>query len=292
MKSPANMKPKKLFSYLFYVLLFLAFSCQKNDTTQIQNLNGGEVEVIGHQGSGLGTAHNALPPNSLASIQRAINGLNADGVEVDVEMSVDGELFLYHDKMLESLTDCEGCITGMLAEDLERCKYDVGISNTLGQAHYLVKLEDLLTLYQGTSYLFYLDIRFRNRCDESLDPDLDSLAQAIHELVTRLDMGFQIRAISLSVSLLQKLQVLGSIPELYLDSSYPEWVIEEAAKANFQGISISNDLISAAQVEKAHQLGLKVSLFDVKIRSNVISAISKHPDMLNTDNIELCQQVL
>ena len=62
--------------------------------------------VLGHAGAGFFTPlnpFNPLPPSSLAGVRHAL-AQGADGVEVDVQLSQDSVLVLYHDPGLTSMT--------------------------------------------------------------------------------------------------------------------------------------------------------------------------------------------
>ena len=74
---------------------------------------GKQPLVIGHAGSGFLTPlnpFNPLPPSSRASIRQAL-ARGADGVEVDVQLSQDSVLLLYHDEKLIFSRDAKGKAT-------------------------------------------------------------------------------------------------------------------------------------------------------------------------------------
>lgn len=55
---------------------------------------------------------------------------------------------------------------------------------------------------------------------------------------------------------------------------------------------IENINISKEQVKLAHQNNIKVTIWGVLHKSEIKEAISKHPDALMTDNIQLTQELL
>ena len=90
--------------YIYAVLLLLTTACKKVEDGPIENLNGGIIRVVGHAGLGFESTLTPYPSNTLSSIRKAVEGFNADGVEVDVQLSKDSVPVLYHDNTLESLT--------------------------------------------------------------------------------------------------------------------------------------------------------------------------------------------
>lgn len=70
--------------------------------------------TIGHRG-----AAGHVTENTLASIRKAIE-LGADIVEVDVQRTKDGQLVLFHDKLLDRLTNLSGYLSSYTYEQLKK----------------------------------------------------------------------------------------------------------------------------------------------------------------------------
>ncbi|UOQ77252.1 hypothetical protein MUN84_00480 [Hymenobacter sp. 5516J-16] len=104
--------------------------------------------VIGHAGSGFFHPANALPPNSLRGLTRALQR-GADGVEVDVRLSQDSIPVLYHDHTLDSMTDGTGCVSQTPATQLTRRRYQGGWLYDWRQQERLITFETLLTTLRG-----------------------------------------------------------------------------------------------------------------------------------------------
>ena len=99
------MKMKVAVTIGFALFLCVAAGCKKA-VGPIDNLFGGQIRVIGHAGIGFESVLTPFPSNSLGSIRRVIEGYNADGVEVDVQITKDSVPVLAHDQQLEVMTDC------------------------------------------------------------------------------------------------------------------------------------------------------------------------------------------
>ena len=73
------------------------------------------TQVIAHRGfSG------KYPENSLLSIKKAVD-LGVDWVEVDVWLSLDHRVFVFHDRKLDRNTDCTGRIMWKTYSDIRKC---------------------------------------------------------------------------------------------------------------------------------------------------------------------------
>lgn len=274
------------------LIILSLFGCERFDE-EVVNLNNGRVDVIGHGGSGFGALYETHPPNSSIAIERALDGLHADGVEVDVQMSSDGVLYLYHDERLESMTHCTSCIGNQLSSDLDQCHYAWGINDNLSQDQALLRLKGVLETYINRSNPpeIYLDIKAFNFCAEATE-DLQRFAQELHDAITAVDGFDHVIVGSRGVALLTTLKSMDARIRTVLDvDDIPEG-IEKAVPAACEGLVISYALASKQEVQNAHQAGLKVTFFGVRGRRSCLEALKMHPDAIQTDNIELLQQIL
>ena len=76
--------------------------------------------VIGHRGA---AGHE--PENTLRSFRRALE-LGADGIELDVRLSADGELMVFHDAALQRVTDGRGPLSRRTLAQLRECDAGAG----------------------------------------------------------------------------------------------------------------------------------------------------------------------
>ena len=93
-------------SLLLAISILLLVGCQ-DDSFEFENLSDNNAFIIGHGGSGFLSPTNNVAENSMKSLELAIEGYNADGVEVDVQLTKDSMLVLYHDHDLFTKTSCK-----------------------------------------------------------------------------------------------------------------------------------------------------------------------------------------
>ena len=85
--------------------------------------------VLGHAGSGFFTPispFNFRPPSSWRGIRRALRA-GADGVEIDLQLSQDSVVMLYHDQKLENGSTGQGCVSQHPAAELTQLRYRGGL---------------------------------------------------------------------------------------------------------------------------------------------------------------------
>ena len=91
--------------------------------------------VIGHRG-----AMGYIAENTIPSIEKAIE-LGVDGIEIDIFKCASGELVVFHDVMLDKLTDLTGKIEEKSLDSLKKAK-------VLG-AYQIPTLNEVMNLIDG-----------------------------------------------------------------------------------------------------------------------------------------------
>jgi glycerophosphoryl diester phosphodiesterase len=281
---------------LIYCLIVITlFSCTKADS-EIYNLHGGRIFVIGHGGAGFETYNNYLPENSITSIDRCIVVYNSDGVEVDVQLSRDNQLILFHDIKLESQTSCTGCIRDNNSDFLLDCRYTKNFTTSVLTEEKLVSLEQVLSRYsqRNPRPRIFLDTRLFISCieNENINNYMEDFSEAILYLVNKYNYREEIYIESPSVEFLKLIQSKDPGLKYLIDSSDFDTMIDSATINNFYGLVGDNKIISKNDVKRAHDKNLNVVIFNMRSRNSTVEAVNKHPDYIQTDEILLLQQIL
>ncbi len=279
------------------ILFLMLMSCHEIDLADIENLNGNRIAIIGHGGGGFQSPNNPYPSNSEASILQAIENYNVDGIEVDVQISQDSILWLYHDRSLSSQTDCQGCIIDMKKEDLVSCRFQTDFDVNIFMDERLMRLEHLLEFATNRKIppMIFLDIKDQSACSAS---NIDylffnaMLAQKLIDLITKYDAKSWVIIESQNRGLIREIRERDNAILLNYLSAISEFDLQFAIEENIFGITMNNDLADGEFIKRAHDEGLRVTLYNTKIRSAHIDAVEKNPDFIITDNILLLQQIL
>lgn len=75
---------------------------------------------IGHRGTGPTRQGHVLPENSISSFLEGM-AEGADGIELDVEITQDGQLIVMHDDTVDRTTNCTGCVSEMTFDEIRAC---------------------------------------------------------------------------------------------------------------------------------------------------------------------------
>lgn len=142
---------------LFFFLIILMSSCNKK-------ADYNHIQVIGHGGMGLVHMMSIYHDNSFEAVELALQFPGINGVEVDVQMDLDGELWLCHDIDLSSVLGVEGSIPLYHTEFLEQQSYQTFYNEKL------CKLREVIPLFNSSQQLF-IDIKSYNQLSEIIvDP--------------------------------------------------------------------------------------------------------------------------
>jgi glycerophosphoryl diester phosphodiesterase len=246
--------------------------------------------VIGHAGSAFLTPimpFNPLPPNSAASLQQALDR-GADGLEVDVQLSQDSVLMLYHDAKLESLTAGTGCISEKPAAELLQLPYRAGLPYDWFHNEKLQTLESLLSRTQGQHPYLHFDLHHADACR----PDdaywrAPVLARALGRLLRRYPWPPE-RLLVLTthqptLALLRR-ELPGVPLGLEITDNFAAG-LQNAKAEKVQAVVLSKDLVSLENTRQAHAAGLQVVTFGGRSAGTVKRLLGTLPDAIETDNV-------
>ena len=264
-------------------LIYIAFlgvilnSCQKEEYV-ISNLNGNQIDVLGHGGMGIS---NLYPMNSLESIANCIS-LQADGSEMDVQLTADSVLVLFHDGNLDNSTDISGVVNSMTWSEVVAANY----TNAPYGNYNVIKVDDLFSnLVDYAKYSFTFDVKLYTE-----NPDyqqyIEVFSDEIIQMFNKYGLYNNVYVESQDPEFLQLLQAKKPEIGVYY---YPQTFDDGFARAmqfGFRGISISTDAITKENVQTAHDNGLFVTIWGVDTKERNREAILKNPDMIQTDKVD------
>ncbi|MEN9998452.1 MAG: hypothetical protein RI922_1442 [Bacteroidota bacterium] len=255
------------FNCLFLIVLLSA-------CTKTKSFEG--IEVLGHAATGLENINSPYHDNTKEAVEYALSMEGCDGIEIDVQLSLDGELWLFHNPKLDEETNATGCIPNLIYNDLKNTHY-----TTIGKEK-LVRLRDLDTAYfKGKKLL--LDIRHFNECDNQFVNQTTMIAhlQAIGYVNPT---SFEVSCILGNPDWIDDFENAG-LKVFYSIYSMNEY---ENCKSNFptlDGFVIKNDDFSAADIAEIKADNKKVYIFEIRSPKGIRSALKKYPTGLLTDDL-------
>lgn len=249
---------------LFALIISGSLSCNKQETYP-------EVKVFGHAGMGMDIGMSVFHDNSLEAIQLALSLPGIDGVEVDVRMSADGTLWLYHENLLEAHTDGVGCIFESTDQVLSKVRY-----KTLHKEN-LARLEQVLPLLG--SHMLILDLKHWNSCTNGY-VDMQRFKQAIDAI----DEKYRAQLILDSSNPNWMADLVVDYKVVFSTTSFDEGLLQLEKVPQISGLMLRSQDISSQQIEQLRNLGKECFLFEMRSSKKQRATLQKLPYAILADD--------
>jgi len=254
---------------LFFVTVLIA-SCAKKEMPEVINLNHNKLLILGHQG--MGELYH-YPGNTFISIETVIH-IGADGSEIDIQLTKDSVIVLFHNQFLESKTTGSGRIKDLYWEEISKIRYT---NANLP----LCKLEDVLSAFSsGHPSYFSLDCKRGVDYDTGIDYEW-RLLRAIKRLSDKYGMEEYI-FIEGDIDFLKRAKRIGLQAKLMAQVNSLKDNIVDVKKEGIFGFGYGSN-ITKEEIQLAHDSSLYVMLWNIRNEFSINSTIEKNPDIIQTD---------
>lgn len=231
--------------------------------------------VFGHRGfSG------NYPENTMLAFRKAVE-VGADGIELDVHLSKDGELMVIHDEALARTTGKEGFVCNYLRSELEQIKASKTQNDRFNES--IPSFEEYCTFASGQKIVTNIEIK-------SGDWWYQDIERKTVDMVYR--FGIQDRVIFSSFNWLSVVRCKSIAPEIPCGLLFAKEqdVKRVAYLAKDHGIEYLHPdfhLVDQAMVDDCRRTGVEMNVWTVNtpkemeplIRCKARSVISNYPDM-------------
>ena len=227
-------------------ILFTAFlfACTKDEAIwQTQNLNNNTVSAFGHGGMGIFFKY---PINSYESFEPCMR-IGADGTEMDVQLTRDSVLILFHDQKLQDGTLCSGIVNERNWDEIKNCLHASPYSNSVNMitAAYLL---DKLNLDKA---IITFDCKLYEAKNEDRKHFLNAYANALIKLTDKYGIRNKAFIESNDTTFLRILKNKDPRMKLFFYPANFESALLIANKMDLYGITIANAAITTEQVKRA-----------------------------------------
>ncbi|QKJ61628.1 glycerophosphodiester phosphodiesterase family protein [Flavobacterium sp. M31R6] len=224
-----------------------------------------KILKIGHRG-----AKGYEPENTLVSFEKAIE-MGADGIELDVHLSLDGHLIVIHDESIDRTTNGKGVVNQMTLQELK--------SFTINEEYTIPTLEEVLDLVNQRCFV---NIELKNQDTAEKVVQLieyyisDENWSQTHFIVSSFDWNAlqQVRFLNDEIR-------IGVLTETDLDLalSFARFMKAEALHPDFQ-------LLSNKYTSKIQEKGIKVFPWTVNEIDDIQKMKSYKVDGIITDFLD------
>lgn len=245
----------------FFSCVYFALGCRK----VAQN----DVLIIGHGACGLENISVPFQDNTNNGIEYAFSHEKCDGIEIDLQLSQDNELILYHNTTLSENTNKKHCIGDYTRQSLIETSY-----SSLNKEKIMAL--DQLKFLNNKSY--YFDIRHFNSCTQS--------AIDVNRYISVLSNFVLPNKLYLTVSSVEYITPfkLAGYKIIYVANTEQE-AINVMENYNLDGVELRLNNISTTFVKTYKTEEFSVGIYDVRAAKSIQKAIEMNPTYLSTDDI-------
>jgi glycerophosphoryl diester phosphodiesterase len=280
------------------LILLILTACGDGDTdatTSANNVVRERIEALAptanlaHRGLGPTRPRSVQPENSLAAFRAAMQQ-GADGIELDVELTRDGELVVMHDDTFDRTTSCRGCANSCTLAEARQCALLDGARQPTDQAPpTLAEVYDAI----GPAALVNVEMKVFGPPCLTADRGPEALARKTAAEIRRLGVARRTLVSSFDEAALVELQrVDAGLYTALLYGSLQPGVVDRAAALGFDAIHPFWSGIDAAEVARARGLGLQVNLWTVNTDTFLRQSLAKQPTAIITDEPGVLRAVL
>ena len=251
----------------------------------IAGILSANLDVIAHRG-----ASGYAPETTLASYRLALQ-MKVDYLELDLQMSADGELIAIHDTLVDRTTNSKGAVGEKTLAELKaldagswfnRVFPDKARSEYAGEK--IPTLEEIIELTKPTTAGLYIELKSPELYPADFEARLLSILRR-HKFEKRvLVQSFNARSIEKMKSLDAGIRTALLVSNQSIDP------IEATLKVQANELAISYELLTPDIVKRARDKGLAITVWTVDevdamkrmIELGVDRIITNYPDRLQT----------
>ena len=235
------------------------------------------TQVTAHRG-----ASKAAPENTLPAFEAAIES-GADYIELDVQLTKDGELVVMHDDDIKRTTDGEGTLSLMTYEETQ--KYSAGSWFSDDGTFDDVKIPKLSEVLELVGHDILLNIEIKSH------GNVAATAEKVAELIEEYDIGDSCYVTSFSYKALKKIKEIDpEIKTALIANIAPSTVYSQMKYID--AISMNYLFVNQSVVNYAHHSGKKVFVWTVDRSGEMKKMMALGVDNIITNRPEKAIEVV
>jgi len=229
------------------------------------------------------TAHRGgakfVPENTMYGVEYAIDS-GADYIEIDVQLSADGVVFLLHDANLKRTTGLNRIASNLTYDEISKLDAGSYFSKKFSDA-YIPTLDEVLTACKSK---INLNIEIKKSANGK------ELVRKVIELVEQHDMKEQVVITSVEYSYLKMIK---KADPSFVTGYISNLLYGEAASLEYADFfSVKYVVVSESFVRSAHSAGKEVHVWTVNTKPLINRMKGLDVDCIITDNPVLCRKIV
>jgi glycerophosphoryl diester phosphodiesterase len=281
--------------FLVIIAILILSSCHQEADTVVYSNH--KTLIFGHRGSGSGVYQGKYIENTLSSVRHALEKL--DGTEVDVQMSADGTIWVFHDEELTFLCDtnnfrppCLPLSSDDYLNTIRICRE--GVEDRLYQ---LEEVFQLLALPEFSDKYLSVDVKgyFKASCFENRNAPSEyhlHMAEACNGLINKYQLKHRVFFETDYKTFHDKIKQLDKEVQCHL-LSYSDFLKTKnrVIEKGYDGISfnLKDETATQENISQAMKQGIAVQLWTVYTRNDLEKAMKLNPFSIQVSQVGLVE---
>ena len=203
-------------------------------------------KIIAHRGySGVS------PENTLSAFANAVD-IGADMIELDVQMTGDGQVVVFYDNDLLRITGCEGTIADYTLEELQQMDAGMWFGPEF-EGERIPTLAEVLELVRESGLNIYLELKDIGA--------VEGFEETVLNVVREYDMQDRCIMASFQYEYLRHFKELDESIQVLFNTSSASLTLAEEFPADYYGLH--TEMITADLIEAVHNAGSQVYAWNV-----------------------------
>jgi glycerophosphoryl diester phosphodiesterase len=279
--------------YIFSILIAIAFMFLQSCLQKDYDASNTKTKILGHRGYGIKAYNDTIMDNTIPAVVKALH--IANGVEVDIQLSKDNTIWLYHDTKIIGSDSTIYYIPHLNDKEVLNC---LSRNHPNSKFNALTELFEYFNNNQITCFIS-LDIKsfYGENCFENtieLRSYMQNIGEKILNLAEKYNLEEQILIESDIKFLLDFFKKNSDIKTFLLGFSGFNKHVKIANKKNYTGIShnYKDSEINPENISFAKNKGLQIQLWTPNSANDLESVLLLNPDFIQTDNINYFKDTL
>ncbi len=216
-----------------------------------------------------------LPENTMPAFEKAVE-LGADGIELDIHKTIDGQLVVIHDEKIDRTSNGKGWVKDYTLEELRRYNYNA-IHPECKQAD-IPTMREVFELIKPTDLTINIELKTGVVFYEGIEEDILAMTK---------EFGMEDRVIYSSFNHYSIMKIKELNPEAATGFLYMDGTLNMPEYGHEHGVDALHPALYNIQypnfMERAHELGLKVNTWTVNSRQYMKMACDMGVDAIITN---------
>ena len=224
------------------------------------------------------------PENTMLAFEKAVEA-GCDGIELDVQLTKDGELVIIHDEKIDRTCNGTGLVSDYTLEELKKFDASYHYKDVYGK-------NEIPTLREYFQLIQYTDVVTNIELKTGINP-YPGIEKKVLEMIREFELEDRIIISSFNYySVMRFKELMPGMPCGFLEESWLLDFCEYTKRYGIEYIHPEFHMITEEFAKEAKEYGIGLNTWTVNTRKDMEDLIRKGVRSLITNHPDLCKEVI